>query len=293
VPASLKKTWCADLLRNYASVGSVDRLEKSFDMAVEFANRRKVPVFCGEYGVFKPNAPKADRVRWYEIVTGFMERRRIPRTSWDYRGGFGVFQDDLETEFNVELLRVMRFTPQKIVKTPINLDGLAIHADFFPPGATAGAWGGNTSIDFYDTDGVVSSFAIRWANAPRYGAFWIRFREPLDLTKQVRDGYALQFLARTRDDVQFDARFLNPDPLPWRMQFTVTREILPPDGDWHLLRFQLSMMRDVGAWVHKEAKWLPSNHNFSWANVAQLHFVPEERDMIGKTVQFDSILLVK
>jgi endoglucanase len=295
LPSTLANSWIALQFNKYSEIAALPVLERRFDEVVEFANRRNVPVFCGEYGVFMTNCQKAHRTRWYQIVTEFMDRRRIPRTSWDYRGGFGVFENEWSTrlQFNTDLLLAMGFTPQAIVRRPISVDGMAFHADFFPPGCSAGTWDDQAELDFFNTDTPFSRFAVRWGNAHRYGTFWIIFAEPLDLTKQVRDGHALQFLARTRDKVEFEVRFMNSKPIPWRMRVNITPRLLPPDGEWHAVRLPLDAMVDVGAWVASENKWRTSEGKFSWAAVERLEFVPETVDMKGKYVQFDSIVLAK
>jgi endoglucanase len=34
------------------------------------------------------------RVNWYRIVAGLLAERGIARTSWDYYGGFGIFNEE-------------------------------------------------------------------------------------------------------------------------------------------------------------------------------------------------------
>jgi endoglucanase len=292
-PPSFANTWIEHAFKRYREAANFGNLERPFDSVVQFANQRKVPVFCGEYGVLKTNCKKDDRTRWYQVITEFMDRRRIPRISWDYQNGFGVFENEKRTQFNIDLLHAMKFTPQPIDWRPITFDRFAIHADFFPKGVKAGTWDQEAVLNFFDTEVPVSRFGIRWGNASRYGAFWIIFPEPFDFTKQVQEHSVLQFIARTRDVINFEVRFVNTLPIPWRMRFVIDSKLLPPDGDWHLIRIPLQMMQDIGAWVPNEQKWVGSQGKFSWSNVEKLEFVPENEDLKGKYIQFDSIVFSK
>lgn len=78
----------------YPEQGTIAAVEKFFDQYAEFSQERNAPVFCGEFGCFMPFAKHEDRVNWYTIVTNLLEERGIARTSWDYYGGFGIFQMD-------------------------------------------------------------------------------------------------------------------------------------------------------------------------------------------------------
>jgi len=78
----------------YPEQGTVEAVSKFFDQYAEFSIERNAPVLCGEFGCFVPFANHEDRVNWYKIVTGLLDERGIARTSWDYRGGFGIFKYD-------------------------------------------------------------------------------------------------------------------------------------------------------------------------------------------------------
>ena len=76
--------------QNYPRVGTLEAVISCFDQYAEFSRERNAPVFCGEFGCFM-SVPEERRIKWYELVTPLLAERGIARTSWDYYGGFGVF----------------------------------------------------------------------------------------------------------------------------------------------------------------------------------------------------------
>ncbi|MCL4483030.1 MAG: glycoside hydrolase family 5 protein [Bacteroidetes bacterium] len=64
---------------------------------------RKVPIFCGEFGVLMKYSNNDDRVAWYAEVTKYLNEKEIPWTIWDYHGGFGLFQKESEGRFPADL----------------------------------------------------------------------------------------------------------------------------------------------------------------------------------------------
>jgi len=58
--------------------------------AVAWARQRNVPLWCGEFGVFKNYAPAEDRDRWLADMRKTLEANDIGWDMWDYRGGFAL-----------------------------------------------------------------------------------------------------------------------------------------------------------------------------------------------------------
>jgi endoglucanase len=115
IPDDLKETWVEDALTNYKRDAAFSRLAASLDKAVAFSRERNVPVFCGEFGVYMVQSPEKDRIIWYELITGMLEKRNIARASRDYFGAFGIFSSPTGTDFrgevNINLVRAMGFIP--------------------------------------------------------------------------------------------------------------------------------------------------------------------------------------
>ena len=80
----------------YPFTGTIEAIERVFDVYSEFSMSRNAPVFCGEFGCNNFAVDKEQRAKWYSIVTRLLDERGIPRTSWDYYGGFGIFEMKFE-----------------------------------------------------------------------------------------------------------------------------------------------------------------------------------------------------
>jgi endoglucanase len=298
ISGELKGTWIeSSLNHSYQNEGTPQKLYYALDRAVVFSKARDVPVFCGEFGVYMIQSPPADRVAWYEIVAGALDRRNIARTSWDYFGGFGIFNNewggDFFADLNTGVVRALGFTPPPQRTQPLLplSSGFTLYDDYPGRGYPVGHWGDSADFSLYDTKAAAGEYAIRWSNAVQYNIFWFGFDRNGDFS-EIAGAAALEFMARTEQPVRFDIRFVNPEDastLPWRMRYTIDEKVLPPDGKWHAIRIPLSEMREHGAWVNAVREWREPQGKFSWKNVRQLEFVAEYGDMKNQTVWFDSI----
>jgi endoglucanase len=296
-PANLLGTWLEGAMSYYSYDAAPSTLYASLNKAAAFSRERDVPVFCGEFGVFMIQSPKEDRVTWYKIVSDALDRRKISRTSWDYYGGFGVFDDERGSynhDLNVGVVRAMGFNPPaQIKRTSQTLkNGFVIYDDY--PNhkiVTAGFWGNNVDFSLYDENSAQGEFAIRWGNASQYDVFYFDIdHSGRDFSSLVNEGFFLEFQARTRNPVNFDVRFLNGEAnTPWRMRYTINENILPPDGRWHTIKIPLSQMTEHGAWINAQQKWLSPEGKFSWKDVQRLEFDSEHGDMKGIYIWFDEI----
>jgi endoglucanase len=106
LPADLKGTRYEEVFADYARLSARETMEARIGKALDFANRRGVPVFCGEFGVYMKSALREDRVRWHQTVIGILDSMEIPWTIWEWDSAFGVFKtsrggkipDDLDPE---------------------------------------------------------------------------------------------------------------------------------------------------------------------------------------------------
>jgi endoglucanase len=303
LPFRLRGTWVEGAYRNYAKDASASRLLKILDDVIAFSRERNVPVFCGEYGVYIPNSPASDRALWYEFVTNALDRRNISRTSWDYYGGFGIFNSpakgDFHSDVNTAVVKALGFTPpvqNPKNNIPIN-EGFVLFDDF-PNAAINAGFGGNDDSDFsfYETSSAEGEYAIRWYNAGRYNSFWFGFPRNGDFTVLVAGDYFIEFKCRTQAPVQFDVRFVmeeNASSIPWRMRYTIYEGNLPPDGKWHTIRIPLNSMTEQGAWMNASGTWLNPKGEFSWDRINRLEFSAEHMDLYGIYIWFDSIKIVR
>ena len=304
VPSGLRGTWIeSSLQNNYSREARLSTLSATLDRVVRFSLERDVPIFCGEFGVYMINSLQEDRVRWYSYVTSALDRRNISRTSWDYYGGFGIFNSergDFKHDVNVGVVKAMGFTPPPQTprsNEPVN-QGFIIFDDY-PNNKMlyTGYWGDDVDFSLYDTNTANGEFVIRWGNASQYNLIHFTFlRTGIDLSSLVNEGFFLEFKARTGSPVSFDVRFVNSSTqpsIPWRMRYTIDNNNLTPNGLWQTIRIPLSQMSEHGAWVNETQRWLTPKGEFSWENVAVLEIVSEHTDLKGKTIWFDDIRITK
>lgn len=65
-------------------------LETTIARAAAWARRNGVHIFCGEFGVYKKNAPRADRYHWLRDARELFEANVIPWAYWEYHASFGL-----------------------------------------------------------------------------------------------------------------------------------------------------------------------------------------------------------
>lgn len=302
VPADLKGTWVENDIKNYKRDASPETVKKLLDIAVNFAEKRKAAVFCGEFGVYIPNSKNEDRVRWYALVREYLEEKNMAWTSWDYVGGFGIFESprggSFESDLNVPLVEAMGLTAPSQIDTVLATEktGFDIFADFPGAGFLTGWYQNTGTVDFYSTDAPASGkYAIRWGNGPRYDSFAFDTMKEKDLSLLETEGYTLELMVRTKSaKARFDVRFVNPSllqgELPWRASYTVEGTAVPPDGMWHKVRIPLSDMKDSGAW--KEA-WFPPEGKFSWKRITRFEVVAEHHALADMEFFIDDIRVTR
>jgi len=297
VPANLRGTWVEDSIARYSYESAPSTLYARLNRVVTFSKERDVPVFCGEFGVYIPNSPKEDRVTWYKFVSDALDKRNISRASWDYYGGFGIYNSNrgsFNHDLNVEVVRAMGYNPPaQIARTEQALNNGFVIYDDYPNNkyVSSGYWGDNTDFSLYDSNTAQGEYAIRWGNMSRYDVFYFDIDNSIkDFSLIVNGGFYLEFKARTQSPVSFDVRFLNSETaVPWRIRYMINEGMLPPDGKWHTIKIPLAQMSEHGAWIGATQKWLSPEGKFSWKDIQRLEFVSEYADMKGVYIWFDDI----
>jgi endoglucanase len=232
-------------------------------------------------------------VRWYEIVSILFDLRGIVRTSWDYWGGFGIFNTDkggsFESNLNTAVLTAMGFTPPE-QKPPQKIrEGITIF-DNYPSGITSmNHW--SSELNMYYPAG--DKYVLAWSNPSQYAAITFDFKRNIDWEYLYSQDYAISFKIKTNNPARFDVRFVEREDIkniPWRIRKTVDVEA---DGNWHDVRIPFSSMREHGAWVSADEKWLNPEGKFSWANIASFVLSAEEPTLTNVTLLFDAIKIEK
>lgn len=302
VPAKLKGTWIESDLTGYSAVAAPERIEAALDIPARFAAERKVPVFCGELGVYIPNSPSSDRVAWHRLVRTALEKRGFSWAIWDAYGSFGLLNPaqggSLEHDLNLPLVGALGLTAlaqTPFVPGPVT-KGMDIYRDYAGEGIVTGSYAAKGFADFYSSDAPSPrKYALRWGGCDRYGSVTFGFARPLDLSTLAGTGYALEFMARVDKpgsaiEIRFRSAVSAPGEKPWRMSRTLDATLLPADGAWHRIRIPLSEMRETGAW---DNAWFEPAGLFSWNRVSVLEFVAEGQSLAGFEYSFADIAIVK
>ncbi len=66
------------------------RVDDYISYAAQWSALHHVPVYCGEFGVFRDYAPPAMRAQWLHDMRVALEKYHIGWAMWDYQANFGV-----------------------------------------------------------------------------------------------------------------------------------------------------------------------------------------------------------
>ncbi|MEZ5045123.1 MAG: cellulase family glycosylhydrolase [Saprospiraceae bacterium] len=297
-PATLNGTWIQSAFNNYANEGTLSHVKELIDVAVAFRDARNVPVFCGEFGVYIPNSPAADRTYWYKAVRTYLEEKNIPWTIWDYHGGFGLFEEDgndlFEHDLNTDLLVSLGFDvpEQTVYELRPDSTGFLIYSDFIGQRIFEASYN-DGNLDFYHANLPHNdAYSLFWTDALQYNNIGFDFRPNKDLSYLLAHDYALDFFVKgDRPGTIFDIRFIDTktnetDDHPWRIRVTIDDSKVNWDNQWHHLHIPLTDFKEHGAW---DNGWFNPIGAFDWTAIDRLEIVAEHSPMTGRNLWFDNI----
>jgi endoglucanase len=301
-PPELVGSWVQSSVNNYHNDGTVARVKQLIDIAAAFKNQRNVPLYCGEFGAYIPNSNNDDRIYYYTLVRSYLEEKGIAWTTWDYRGGFGLFEagtsEMFDYDLNIPLLEALGFQvpPQSEFVLKPDTTGFDLYGDFIAPNILESSWADQGIVDYYSEDNPVGGrYCIYWSGVNQYNAIGFTFRPIKDLSVLVDKGYAIDFWVRgDSPGAQFDIRFIDtktddPADHPWRMRMTIDETLATWDGEWNHLQIPLRNFTEHGSW---DGEWFSPRGDFDWAAVDLFQIVAEYYDLKGIKFWFDNIRLV-
>ena len=301
-PAELEGTYWEERVLNYQKEGTVEYVKELIDIAADFQATRNVPLFCGEFGVLMNNSDNEDRVYWYSVIRNYLEEKGISWTIWDYTGGFGLFeqgdQDLFDYDLNIPLVEALGFTvplQQEYILMP-DVTGFDLYLDYIAPRIVNSSWLTEGILDYYSEDNPFSGdFCIHWTGVNRYNCIVFRFSPVKDLSLLVDRGFAIDFWVRCSDpDAKIDIRFVDtktddPGDHPWRMRYTIDRNIAVWNGQWNHLQIPLNAFSEHGS---SDDGWYNPIGAFDWTATERFEIVPEYGDLEGIHFYFDDIRVV-
>lgn len=299
VPASAKGTWVESSLNNYRNDGTVAKVKQLIDVAVSFKTTRKVNIFCGEFGVYIPNSPHADRVYWYEVVRKYLEEKGIPWTSWDYQGGFGLFEKGTSELYDFDLdtaiLKSLNFNipPQKEYTMVPDTKPFDVYSDYIGQYVFASSNTGNGTIDFYSQEQPHSgTYCLLWTGSNQYAGPGFDFNPNKDLSRVLERNYELDFWVKgntpgTRFEIRFvDTKSAVAGDHPWRIATTIDQSKVTWDDTWQHVRIPLKNFRETGSW---DNAWYTAAGKYDWKAVDRLEFISEFGPLGTQKIWFDDI----
>jgi len=302
-PPELENTWISSNLANYRNTATVKHVKELIDIAVDFQTTRDVPLFCGEFGVYIPNSNNEDSLYWYNIVRSYLEQKAIAWTIWDYKGGFGLFEQGTNELFDydlniplVEALGLNAPQQQEFILVP-DVNEFDIYLDHIAPKIIESSWLSEGILDYYSEDYPASGdFCIHWTGVNQYNSIAFRFSPVKDLSVLVDEGFAIDFWIRCDiPDAKIDIRFVDTkteDPVdhPWRMRYTIARNIAVWNGHWNHLQIPLKAFSEHGSWDND--RWYNPVGVFDWTATERFEIVSEYSDLTGILFYFDNIRVV-
>jgi len=304
-PNDLKGSWIEGALNvSYKTEGTVGRVKELIDRAVSFRDQRRIPVtlFCGEFGVYIPNSDPGQRVDWYRLVREYLEEKGIAWTTWDYTGGFGLFEaggnDLFEHDLNVPLLGALDFNvPEQTEYIPKpDSEGFDLYTDYMAPHVAESSSAGEGTLDYYSgADPVQGPYCIYWTGSSQYAQIGFNFKPDKDLSTLVTQGYSVDLWIRgdspgSRLDVRFVDTKTGADDHPWRMRMRIDEGRVAWDGTWHHVRIPLADFREHGSW---DNGWFNPQGLFDWTAVDRFEIVSEYHALKGIQFWFDDIRVMK
>ncbi|UCD49765.1 MAG: glycoside hydrolase family 5 protein [Phycisphaerales bacterium] len=302
-PEDLEGSWVEGALNiSYVREGTVARAKERIGIAAEFQAQRDVPLFCGEFGVYLRNSDDAERVYWYSIVRECLEEKGIAWTTWDYTGGFGLFERDGNDSFahdlNVPLVEALGLTApeqSEFVREP-ETEGFELYTDYIASGVQASSYVGDGALDYYDAlNPAEGRYCLSWTGSTRYHHVGFGFKPTKDLSVLVAHDFCLDFWIRgDTPGSSLDVRFMDtdtgPDDHPWRMRMTIDEHWAAWDGTWQHVQIPLADFTEHGAW---EGTWFNAQGLFDWTAVDRVEIVSEHHDLTGITFWFDHLQVLR
>ncbi|MFN7116435.1 MAG: cellulase family glycosylhydrolase [Saprospiraceae bacterium] len=298
-PAALRGTWVESAFNNYQNDGTVAKVKQLIDIAVQFKQSRNVKIFCGEFGVYIPNSNNEDRVFWYDTVRKYLEEKGIAWTSWDYHGGFGIYNkggnDLFEHDLNVPLLRALGFNVPVQLPFALRPDstGFLIYTDYIENQMVEASYT-NGTLDFYSTEQpTAGERCLYWTGANQYNAIGFDFKPNKDLSYLVNNNFVLDFWVRgntpgARFDIRFvDTKTSDPNDHPWRMRVTIDESRAKWDNQWRQVRIPLKNFVEQGSWDNNT--WYNPQGKFDWKAIDRLEIVSEHSALTNVKFWFDQM----
>ena len=253
IDPSFTGTFLETQYNDYSTIGTVAKIQEQIDIAYTFQQSRNVPVYCGEFGVYLPNSDPSDRIFWYDQIQNHLETRGIAWTTWDYHGGFGLFENSsldnlFNHDLNTSLVNAIGFSAP--TQTPFTIEpdeqGLVIYDDYIGENINNTSFGAGT-INFFSNSPSPGLYHIDWTGAAQFEAIRFDFVPNRDFSALLNNDFFLEISVKGNiPNTAFDIRFEDTDTgvtdRPWRISKIIDQNLVNWNGQWQILRIPLKRL---------------------------------------------------
>ena len=300
---NLRGTWIEYIYNNYDVEGNDNWVKSQIDIAIDFQQRRNVPLWCGEFGAFIPNSTTENRARWLQTVRNYLEENGIAWSMWELTSGFGIYEPGsnglFEYDVNIPIIEALGLNPpeQKEYSLKPDTTGFVIYDDFIAEKIFENSWLPGGILNYYSLEQpAAGEYCIYWTGVEQYGSIGLRFSPIKDLSQLVDGNYAIDFWARCNNpNAKIDVRFLdtkteNPNDHPWRMRYTIDAGVTEWNNEWQHLQIPLGEFTEHGSWDKNQ--WYNPRGEFDWKSIQFFEIVSEYHNLQGIEFFFDDIRII-
>jgi hypothetical protein len=261
---------------------------------------------CTGFGAPYDNISDPDREAYITAVRAALEAKGIGWTLAEYRGGWGLFDQDSEElmplDVTNDIMTALGLTPptkptQEIV--PLE-EGFAIYDDAAAGGIRANWWLGDIGEpNYWVTDNAKDgAYCLGMLYPGQYNAINFAWHPIRDMLGLVNGGYALDLWFRCDNeladiDLRFEDSNIDFEDHPWRMNKRLSSSVVPFDGEWQHVQIPLSEFEDMGAWDPDDQVWYNGGAGlFDWTMVQTFQLVSETQLQLESELYFDNIRVV-
>ena len=179
---------------------------------------------------------------------------------------------------------------------PDTSGGFDLYLDYVAPDIVNSSWLDEGILEYYSQDNpAFGNYCIHWTGVGQYSAISFRFVPVRDLSEFVDEGFAIDFWVRcdspsARIDIRFvDTKTEERGDHPWRMRYTIDRNVADWNGQWDHLQIPLNAFSEMGSW---DDGWFNPIDAYDWTATEHFEIVSEYGDLKGIQFDFDDIRVV-
>lgn len=281
------------LYSSYESDSIASNMAITIENAVQFANRRQVPLICTSFGVYQKYVKDSYAASWYKTVSDLMDKHLVARITKEFSGDFGLFKYGSKNIFPEDLsIPVVRSLGFEVPTYRLSSwfddakknKNYSIYKNGFAPKIRF-----NCSLP---DDGKNANLYVRdtksgelFINIPEMGKYHFvefNFVKAANFTELARQNACITLCVRTTEpNIKMQIWFEDSDSTdyPWRLSTFITKEMAAPDGEWHTISIPFSDLIDSGAYDFKTQTFIRGKGLFRWTDIIKIKLQNENENL--------------